>query len=253
MMTKLFATDFDGTLYFHEEPEPIRSADLDAIATFQQAGGLFGACTGRPVRALSVQTLGVVPFDFFIALTGATLHDRDVKPIIEASIPHELARELYDRYSPHARDNTALVCAADDYWTFDSTLAAAWPISYSPDFDTIPDPTQGFGLETTTIEEAQLLADDINERYAGIVCSYVNLASIDVLPAGHSKGTGLHKAARHFGATLTAGIGDSYNDLPLLDAADVAYTFHSAPEEMKSHADVLVDSVAEALADFMAR
>ncbi len=252
-MPKLFATDFDGTLYFHEADEPIRQTDLDAIAAFQAEGNLFGACTGRPVRALAVQTEGIVPFDFYIALTGATLHDRNVKPIIEASIPRELARELYDRFSPHARGNTALVCAADDYWTFDSTLAAAWPVSYAPDFDAIPDPTQGFGLETVTIEEAQRLADDVNERYAGIVCSYVNLASIDVLPAGHSKGTGLRNAAAHFGATLTAGIGDSYNDLPLLQAADVAYTFHSAPEDMRRQADVLVDSVAEALADFMTR
>lgn len=252
-MTKLFATDFDGTLYFHEEPEPIRKADLDAIAAFQQAGGLFGACTGRPVRALTTQTLGIVPFDFYIALTGATLHDRDVEPIIEASIPRDITREIYDRYAPHARDNTALVCAADDYWTFDDTLAAAWPISYAPDFDSLPDPTQGFGLETVTIEEAQQLADDVNERYAGIACSYVNLASIDVLPAGHSKGSGLRAAAKHFGATLTAGIGDSFNDLPLLEAADVAYTFNSAPDGMKEKADMLVDSVAEALADFMAR
>ncbi len=252
-MTKLFATDFDGTLYFHDEPEPIRRADLDAIDAFQRAGGLFGACTGRPVRALATQTLGVVPFDFYIALTGATLHDHDVQPIMEASIPRELARELYDHYAPYARDNTALVCAADDYWTFDSTLAAAWPISFAPSFEDLPDPAQGFGLETVTIEEAQQLADEINERYASVVCSYVNLASIDVLPAGHSKGTGLHAAARHFGATLTAGIGDSFNDLPLLEAADIAYTFNSAPEGMKEKADVLVDSVAEAIADFMAR
>ena len=126
-------------------------------------------------------------------------------------------------------------------------------MSYAKDFDALPDPTQGFGLETVTIEEAQQLADEVNERYKGVACSFVNLASIDVLPYGHSKGTGLRMAAEHFGATLTAGIGDSYNDLPLLDAADVAYTFNSAPDDMKSHADVLVDSVAEAIADFMAR
>lgn len=252
-MTKIFATDFDGTLYFHNEPEPIRATDLDAIRTFQEGGGLFGACTGRPVRALTTQTLGVVPFDFYIALSGATLHDRNVEPIVPASLPRPIVREIYDRFAPYARDNTALVCAADDYWTFDETLVEAWPISWAPDFDHLPDPMQGFGLETTTIEEAQELADRVNREYAGIACAYVNLASIDVLPVGHSKGTGLRIAAEHFDATLTAGIGDSYNDLPLLEAADVAYTFHTAPEDMKAHADVLVDSVAEAIADFMAR
>ena len=93
----------------------------------------------------------------------------------------------------------------------------------------------------------------VNERFAGIVQAYVNLASIDVVPAGCSKGTGLRMAAEHYGATLTAGIGDSYNDLELLKAADVAYTFHSSPAEMHADADVLVDAAAEAIRDFMTR
>lgn len=252
-MTKLFASDFDGTLYFHSEPEPVRTADLAAIRRFQADGGLFGVCTGRPMRALTPQTEGIIPFDFYIALTGATLHDRDVQPLIEAELPRDVVRELYERFAPFARDNTALVCAADNYWTFDRSLCEVWPIPYAPDFDHLPDPLQGFGVETVTVPEAQALADAINAEYADVACAYVNLASIDVLPAGHSKGTGLRRAAEHFGATLTAGIGDSYNDLELLKAADVAYTFNSAPDEMKDHADVLVDSVAEALADFMAR
>ena len=251
-MTKLFATDFDGTLYFHEDPEPIRRADLDAIAAFQQAGGLFGACTGRPVRALTVQSLDIVPFDFYIALTGATLHDRDVRPIMEATLPRDLVSELYERCKPYARDEMIMVCAQDDYWII-GRGADGWPIRTAPTFADVPSPVQGIGMENDTIEIAQWLADDVNAAYPGIVNAYVNLASIDVVPFGHSKGTGLRAAAEHFGATMTAGIGDSFNDLPLLEAADVAYTFNSAPEGMKEKADVLVDSVAEALADFMAR
>lgn len=251
-MPKLFATDFDGTLYFHNAAEPIRQTDLDAIAAFQAEGNLFGVCTGRPVRALTIQTEDVIPFDFYIALTGATLHDRSVRPLIEASIPRAIVRELYETYAPLAARRSALVCAADNYWILGESLEE-WPVLAAPDFDSLPNPLQGIGMETETEEEAIRLAEQINEAYAGIACAYVNLASLDVLPAGHSKGTGLRDAADRFGATLTAGIGDSYNDLPLLQAADVAYTFHSAPEDMRRQADVLVDSVAEALADFMAR
>lgn len=252
-MTKLFATDFDGTLYFNNDPEPVHAADLETIAAFQAAGGLFGACTGRPVHGLTAQSLGLVPFDFYIALTGATLHDRNVEPIIEASIPRDILREIFDAHQPLAKDGLALVCAADDYWLLGEPPRDWLPIRSASSFENLPDPIQGMGMETDTVEQAIDLVAKINERYAGIACAYTNLASFDVVPAGNSKGTGLVTAASHFGATLTGGIGDSYNDLPLLDAADVAYTFHSAPDDMKSHADVLVDSVAEALADFMAR
>lgn len=251
-MPKLFATDFDGTLYHHDRPDPISAADLDAIASFQQAGGLFGACTGRPVRALTMQSLGVVPFDFYIALTGATLHDRDVHPIATASLPREVVRAVYERCRPYARNGQIMVCAQDNFWTIGEPVVD-WPMQCVANFDELPEPVQGVGMENETIEIAQWLAQDVMAAHPGVVDSYVNLASIDVVPHGHSKGTGLRRAAAHFGATLTGGIGDSFNDLPLLEAADVAYTFHSAPEEMRAQADVLVDSVAEALADFAAR
>ena len=252
-MTKIFASDFDGTLYFHEAEEPIRRADLDAIRAFQEQGGLFGACTGRPVRALTTQTEGVIPFDFYIALTGGTVFDRDLNPIYIRDLPRDLVRELYLRYAPKARDSIALVCAADNYWLLGDAPADEWPVNHASSFDELPGPTQGMGMETETVAEAEELAAEVNERYAGIACAYVNLASIDILPAGCSKGTGLKRAADYFGASLTGGIGDSLNDLPLLEAADVAYTFHRCDAAMHTAADVLVDHASEALANFMAR
>lgn len=252
-MTKIFATDFDGTLYFHDEAEPIHAADLEAIRAFQAEGGLLGACTGRPVRGLTVQTEGLVPFDFYIALTGGTVFDRDLNPIYVRELPRELVRELYARYAPHARDGIALVCAADDYWLLGNADTQGWPIRTAPTFDDLPGPLQGMGMETSTVEEAEGLAAEVNAVYGDVACSYVNLASIDILPAGCSKGTGLRRAAAYFGASLTGGIGDSFNDLPLIEAADVGYTFNRCDSAMRLAADVLVDGVDEALADFMAR
>ncbi len=252
-MTKLFASDFDGTLYFHDEPEPIRPADLDAIRAFQAEGGLFGACTGRPARALTVQTEGIVPFDFYIALTGGTVFDRDLNPIYARTIPRDVVRELYERYSPFAKSGIALVCAADDYWVLGDQDTEGWPISRCPSFAELPNPTQGIGMETDTVETARQLAAEVNASYGDVACAYVNLASIDILPAGCSKGTGLLHAAEYFGATLTAGMGDSFNDVPLLRAADVAYAFHRCDEDVRTAAHLLVDHASEALADFMTR
>jgi HAD superfamily hydrolase (TIGR01484 family) len=213
-------------------------------------------CTGRPLLALAKQ-IDEKPgldfrFDFYIATTGAAIFDRDRNVIWSQYIPREVAEELYRRYHTKAgSSNPALVCAAEDYWIVSDQRPSFPYLSFARSFDEIPGPFAGYAMDTSTIERAQEVADDINTRFAGIVSAYVNMASVDVVPAGNSKGSGLARAAEHFGATLTAGIGDSFNDLELLDAADIAYTFRRSPVEMHTHADLLVDSVADAIHDFM--
>ena len=102
-------------------------------------------------------------------------------------------------------------------------------------------------------ERAASFVAGVGERLGGRVAAFQNLNSVDVVPAGCSKGTGLAIARERFGLGLVGGIGDSFNDLPLLGEADVAYTFNRAPEVVRAGADVLVDDVAEALADFERR
>lgn len=257
-MLRLFASDFDGTLHFWGESEDylVRPRDTEAILEFQAAGGLFGVCTGRPLLALTNQidnAPGIgFSFDFYIATTGAAIWDRDRQVIWNKTIPREVAEELYELCAPFATTPVqAFVCAGEDYWTHGST--EEWPVRHFGSFDDIAGPFYGFAMENESIEVAQEAAAMVNERYAGICQAYVNLASIDVVPAGCSKGTGLRKAARHFGADVTGGMGDSFNDLPLLEAVDVAYTFDSSEPQVQRAADVLVADAAEAVRDFARR
>jgi HAD superfamily hydrolase (TIGR01484 family) len=258
-MTKLFASDFDGTLHFWSESDDyfVRPTDTAAIRAFQEEGGLFGVCTGRPLLGLTEQIdrePGIdFQFDFYIATTGAALFDRERRLIWNQTIPRELAEELYGRYSRYGKDpSMTFVCGGEAYWILGDSQA--WPgIHLAHTFADIEGPFYGIAMENETIEIAQEAAADINERYGDVVTAYVNLASIDVVPASNSKGTGLRRAAQYYGATLTAGMGDSFNDLELLKAADVAYTFHSSPDEMHVYADKLVDGAHEAIYDFMRR
>ena len=52
---------------------------------------------------------------------------------------------------------------------------------------------------------------------------------------------------------IGVGIGDSFNDLPLLREADVAYALDFAPKQVQDEADVVVPSVAQALSDLAVR
>ena len=46
---------------------------------------------------------------------------------------------------------------------------------------------------------------------------------------------------------VMAGIGDSFNDMPMLQAAHPSFTFSDSPKVIRGNADYVVDSVAEAL------
>lgn len=258
-MPKLFASDFDGTIHNFGESEeyivdPVNTA---AIRAFQEQGGLFGVCTGRPLLGLTSQIddapgLGF-SFDFYITTTGAALFDRDRQLIWNHTIDRALAEEVYRGFGQFAAPGSdPLICAANGYWV----LGGKHPFPYlrsAQSFDEVEGPFYGYAMNTATIEGAQEAAAQINERYAGELTAYVNLDSIDVVPAGCSKGTGLKRIAEHYGATLCGGMGDSFNDLALLDAADVSYTFHSSDAEVRAHADLLVSHASEALEDFARR
>ena len=253
-MTKLFASDFDGTLFFHDRPgQLVSQADLDAIAAFRAQGGLFGACTGRPLLGLTTQSDGHIDFDFYITTTGAALFDGERKLLWSKTIDREVLREMYDHYDRQLDEGEYQVLACgDNYWTIGQT-PTQFDIPIASSFDELPGPFYGFSIETVTIEAAAAYAVDLNERYAGVAVAHQNLNSIDVVPAGCTKGTGLRWMAEHYGADLVAGIGDSLNDLPLLEAADVSYTFASSEEGVRATADILVESAAEAIYDFMER
>ncbi len=45
-----------------------------------------------------------------------------------------------------------------------------------------------------------------------------------------------------------AGIGDSYNDLPMLKVVDTAFTFKISPQEIQKQVHYCVNDIAEATA-----
>lgn len=250
----LFASDFDGTLHFWGQPGPlVAQRDLDAIAAFRAAGGIFGVCTGRALQPLLTQTEGVIDFDFYITNSGATLFDGNKQLIWGKTLPREVVREASEYYAAQlGQDEFEIIVAADNYWVA-SEVETPFPLPRVSSFDEIEGPFTGFSIETMTVEAATAYAADLAVRYAGVLEGHQNLNSVDVVPVGCSKGTGLTHIADHFGATLTGGMGDSFNDLPLIMAADVGYTFNSAASDVRAAADVLVDHASEAIYDFMGR
>ena len=248
-----FASDFDGTLCqsnwetgeTHFDP-----ANLEAIRSYQAAGGLFGICTGRPLTSVLESLDGILTLDFYIVVTGAQVLDRDLGKLWERTIRRDVAEEIYERYaSPEA---VMVAVTEGKFVSIRDSMDNMLPVVGS--LAEIDGDLLDVSLECRGNEKvARAICEDLNRRYGEVVTGFQNLGSVDIVPVGCSKGTGVQIVREALGVRSIAGIGDSYNDLPLLAAADASYTFDTSPEVVRRGADVVVHTLADALRDFSAK
>ncbi len=268
---RAMASDFDGTLFFGigGRMHPLHRflpRDLRAIEEFRARGGLFGVCTGRPLGAVLADAGGDLSFDFAITSSGACVSDGAGNALFSREVPDDDVRALLDAtYGQTSRP--PFIAMGSGYLVLGGENIPGLPkaflkrlkvVSSVDDALTMARGGDGTGVQVVSLgfgtqERAARFVAGAGELLGGRVSAFQNLDSVDVVPAGCSKGAGLAIARERLGLGMVGGIGDSFNDLPLLDEADVAYTFNRAAEAVRECADVLVDDVAEALVDLELR
>ena len=253
MKKKVFASDFDGTLYFYKADVKLPPENVEKIREYQQAGHLFGLCTGRQVGGLTPFITGFVEPDFFITSSGANIVDRNYQPIRKRGVDRAAADAIVKEMLPRGYRLTLDV---------EGDICVFAPMDYPGKYyvitgvdDAPPGLIHQVSIHTERLEEAAAVSAYINEKYGDYVEAFQNVIEIDVAPKGCSKGKGVQflreYMREHLGDFILYGIGDSINDLPLLDASDVSYTFPYAPAELQRRADKVVDTIVDALEDSM--
>ena len=245
-MKKLFASDFDNTLYFHGKQPSIRPGTVEAILKFQDAGNLFGLCTGRPARGLEGYYEGLFTPDFIIGSSGGMILDRNGETLFERTVPNEIIRQLAQM--GRNRGFTGAVHAEGRFVLLDA------PDHVFPSLPRIKSPEElkgrivhGISYITDSDAAAERFTRDINSLFPSLVTAFQNRTAVDTTAAGCSKGSALMEAARIFKADRTYGMGDSLNDLPLVTKADVGFTFPAVHEKLQRSADRIVENAAEAI------
>ena len=250
------ASDFDGTLRLYGKDGPyVLDEDIRAIRAFQSAGGLFGICTGRPLSGLLAVLREEVHPDFLIVSSGAAVVDvRGEEPRFVMCTPVDPAvvRSLYRDYGhkgkmtlqtrgPVLSVGTPTEAMPEEIQVLleDISEAGKWEVT-------------ALSLGTSSPEKAAKIAADMNERYGEYIRAFQNIEYLDIIQRDCSKGTGAAWIRRLFDVDHLYGIGDSFNDIPLLDAADTAVTFHRVPAEVREHADILTDSISGLIEEILA-
>lgn len=253
-MKKVFASDFDGTMYFYKADVKLPPENVEMIRRYQAAGHLFGLCTGRQVGGLTPFINGVVAPDFYVTSTGANIVDRDLKPIYKRGVDRAVADAIVRAVQPRGCrvtldvEGDICVFAKMDYPGFYYVI------------DAVADAPEGLihqlGIHTESPDEAAALSAWVNANFGEHVNAFQNVQEVDVAPLGCTKGKGVlllrDWMRERYGEITLYGIGDSINDLPLLEAADVSYTFPYAPEFVQRKATKVVPTIVDALLDSMA-
>lgn len=239
---KVFASDFDGTIYFMRREVPISDRDIETIRVFQKEGNLFGVCTGRSLTGVCAAVEGKIAFDFYILASGARILDKDQNVIEKHCINRALMEELY----PILENLGKVIVQAND--TVYSKYSAFPMHTMIETPDDIPgDEIFGLSCAPDDADATEAIAKMIHEKYADRLVAFVNNGIVDIVSAPCSKGYAIKVLSKYYHADMIAGIGDSFNDIPMLKSADVSFTFSDSPAEVKQAADYIVENAAIAI------
>ena len=240
---KALASDIDGTLFFQDLQGSYKVNDVIAIKQFQQKGHLFGVCSGRPL--CNLDDIRKLNLDFYIATSGAVILDQSFRIIEEHPMKKQDAKELFDRY----HQDCSIIVQTDSRDRFYATrLDLPCPSTYlfGKFEDVQEDKIYGMSIVVDNEEKASLLNQELAQLYPHLK-GYQNKNSVDIVVKECSKGTAVKRIKELYHLQSIGGIGDSYNDIPLLDDSDYRFTFHLSPDRVQNHAQYLVDDIEEAI------
>lgn len=239
---KALASDFDGTLYFGNIEGGYKKEDLMKIKEFQESGNYFGICTGRPLVGIENNLEGKVDLDFYILTTGALILDKNKNVLFEQLISEDTMFSIYDMYK---EITNFFIQGEDTVYAFkkeDVNLKQ----TVINDIKDAKGKIYGFSLNAYSEENAVRICKEI-KYYFHELDAFQNKCYIDVVKKGCSKGNAVRKVKELLGLELIAGIGDNYNDISMLEAADVSFTFTDSPDVVKEKSNYIVDHLYEAL------
>ena len=237
---KALASDFDGTLYFEDG---VKEDDRKAILAFQKHH-LFGLCTGRPLIGVQHYLENCIQPDFYIVSSGACILDKEGHVLYEQTLSKAITKTIFEQYHEKAE-----VSIQADFRIYTLVQNSQIPLAqtYVESIDCIGD-DHIFGLSINAVNEKQAKqwTYDLNATYKEIM-AFQNKEYIDIVKRGCSKGEAIKKLKSLLHLDYIYGIGDSYNDIPMLESADCSFTFYDSPEIVQKEATHLVSSICEAI------
>ena len=253
---KILASDYDGTL---RTEEYVAKTDIEAIKEFQAAGNLFGIVTGRSMESLENEIArNGFTYDFIVTNNGGVIYDKD-KNLLQCSYMD------FDKAVEIIKHIKTLNCVSyvinDGFHRYKYTVDSHQvDHKYGNVTDTEIPQAEVLGrkkvaqlvISLNDADLAEEISAYINENFKGYAVAYINVNCVDIVCEGVSKAEGLLYIERHLGLSHDDiyTIGDSFNDLPMLEAFK-GCTVANAKESIQEQIGVVYQNVADCIHHLM--
>lgn len=258
-MIKLFALDMDGTLL--DSNHKVSNQVKNAIEKLNAGGVITVLCSGRVATSIEYfnKILGfdnpiignngaVVKIDKDVILFGNKMDDQHLKDVIEFCEENHLMYRFYDEdtYYSNSLDFKALdhFLIERDYGM---NLQVNLNISNNP-FEKLRERNRkaykilisNISKHPYGVEKIYRLLKEKFEDKLYITSS--GLDSFEIMEKGVNKWNGIIKLAEFLGINNDeiASIGDSHNDLPMLEGAFLSFAMGNADDFVKSRSKYIV-------------
>lgn len=249
---KLVATDMDLTLLADDKSMPAGVDErIDALA---KNGVLFCAASGRPALALRESFPAHHQDMALVADNGASVYLRDelvYRDLIDRDLYHEVLA-----LATATEGSVPVLCTFDDAYVLerdrcheDVVSIYYRSITYVESFEELDVDSNKISIYFPGWDSKQKNDEVYSPAFASRL--YLTCAGnewLDFMNIGVDKGSGIRHLAQHLGIDLSdiAALGDTYNDIPMLDIVGHSYVMANAAEHMHDHGKFLAPSNNEA-------
>lgn len=274
---KLIALDLDGTLFNHDGS--ITPATISELNRASRQGVYTVISTGRPFNGLPFEQIKDTQIEYALTTNGASVYriaDKKclyenamdlelILPILDWILSKEIHIDLYidgEGFTPiRCRENLHRLAVPDSLRRY--MIATRTPVedllAYVSDCGkTIQKINLNFYAQPdgTFLYREETLAFLKSLSTIEVVCGGFN--NFEISKAGVTKATGLQALTAHLGVTMeeTMAVGDSENDLSMINAAGIGVAMGNASDDVKAIADYITtsneeDGVGEAIKRFI--
>lgn len=235
--------------------------DLEAIARWKEAGNLFAVVTGRSGLSIhrELDKYDLKP-DFLICNNGGLVFDKDGRRLSENYMETITAVDLV--YAMKEMDNVCSVMVNDGMARHkvivnpqlsDPRYAGVKGDLPEDEALSLPRYCQ-IVVSMTDSQAAEDMAEQINHFFGEHLSAYPNNTCVDVVARGVSKGEGLQFALSWADVDEddVYVLGDSWNDLPMIEAVEHSAVIETAPEAVKAQASRTCTGLHELVDDLLA-
>lgn len=228
---RLIALDMDGTLLDHNQE--VSAENIRWIHRALDAGVLVCFATGRGIHS-------VIPYTEQIGLNTPMV-------LVNGGEVWKHKRELWVRHTLEEKDILKLRGMAQEmdvwYWAYSINGVfnrENWGNAASEDS------WIKFGFFTEDLTKLNIIRDQLAamDQYE---ITNSDPRNLEVNPMGVNKATGLQEVCRHLGLNMSqvAAVGDSLNDLAMIQESGFGVAMGNAQEEVKQAADWITASNTE--------